>query len=104
MGQSGTKSEGWVKSGPLAPHIELWWSKLLPPQRKEVLEEFDGHLADWMAQGLLRAGVPLSIDPGLAPGSTAGSFLVPRELIDFVDAKRRQPERKKRFWSRRDKS
>jgi len=65
--------ELWVKGDSLEPRLDLWWSKLLPPQRREALERFDSHLPEWMSQSLLRAGVPLDINPGLTPGSTAGS-------------------------------
>ena len=101
MADNGTKYEIWVKGDSLEPRLDLWWSKLLPPQRREVLEEFAGTLPEWMSQSLLRAGVPLNINPGLAAGSTAGEFLAPKECLDFVERKRVEAATpRKRFWKR----
>lgn len=103
MARSGAANQAWVKTDPLAPHLELWWSKLLPAQQAAALADPFTTLPEWVAQSLLRAGVPLSIDPGFNSGATAGNFSIPPEFHQFMAQKRAAPRR--RWWfRRRDKS
>jgi hypothetical protein len=103
VAESGRKSESWLKEASIDARLDVWWSKLLPAQRTTVIRDFDGHLPEWMSQSLLRWGVPLSINPGLAEGSTAGHFVVPPECVAFIERKRRQPDKRRRFWRRRSR-
>jgi hypothetical protein len=103
MGETTTLHEPCATGASVETRLHLGWSKLPAAQRTAVLEELGRNMPEWMAESLLRAGVPLGINPGLAVGSTLGEFLVPPECRAFVERKRLAAVAlpPKRFWQRR---
>ena len=82
--------------------LAAWWKKLRPDRRSRALAEVHQTLPDWLAQDLIRAGLPLDINPGITDRSLSGQFVTPPLVGEFLAQKRivAPPRRWWRFWRR----
>jgi hypothetical protein len=89
--------DDWHSSVPIAPRLEVWWARLTPAHRTELLAGVGANMPKWVVDSLFNARIPLNIM--LDTSVPGGAYHVPRELREFLDSKRVVPT-KKRFWRR----
>ena len=96
------KADAWSSPEAVNRKLAAWWKQLRPERRTKALAEVHQTLPDWLAQDLIRAGLPLDINPGIADPSLAGRFLTPPLVEAFLTQKRTLPPRRWwQFWKRR---
>jgi hypothetical protein len=70
------------------------------PARRQILAaDTASTLPDWLAQSLIRAGLPLQVNPGFTDPTLVGQFVTPPIVKAFFEEKRIAPLKKWwQFW------
>jgi hypothetical protein len=76
---------------PMQRQLRWWWDRLHPQVRDGVLVatlDPADPLPEWIAQNLLRAGIPLTLRAGFDSDAPTGIWKVPPEVREFLATKR----------------
>jgi hypothetical protein len=95
-------ADAWSSPDAVNQRLAAWWDALLPDRRTKALAEVERTLPDWLAQDLIRAGLPLEVNPGITDRSLSGQFVTPPLVGEFLAQKRvvAAPRRTWRCWRR----
>jgi len=88
--------DGWSDPAAVRRKLDLWWKRCKRDRRRAVLDHAGSTLPEWLAQDLIRAGLPFQVNPGITDKSLLGQFVTPPLVVSFLDEKRVQPTR--RWW------
>ena len=89
-----SRVDGWSDPVAVRRKLETWWKSSRRDVRRRALAEADVTLTDWLAQMLIRAGLPLEVNPGIGDRSLIGQFVTPDPVLEFFSEKRVQPARR----------